>query len=274
MLVNNDAIGVFDSGIGGLTAVKELNRILPNEDIIYFGDTARVPYGTRSKDTILEYANQDINFLKKHKVKMIIVACGTVSSILSVNNFKMELPYTGVVLPAAQAACGATRSGRIGVIATTATIKSGSFGKAARAIRPDTFVVGMACPLLVSLAENGFSGKDNQVSRLVLEQYLTPIKNENVDTLVLGCTHFPLFKEQIAEIMGENVTLISAGEEAAKYANIYLSSNGLLNDSKENGKNEFYVSDSTELFESNAKTMLGHTIMGDVNKVDIQTITG
>lgn len=270
--MENYSIGVFDSGIGGLTCVKELNKILPNENIIYFGDTARVPYGTRSKETILEYAKQDVSFLLKYKVKMIIIACGTVSSILSINPIKLEVPYTGVVLPAVQTACADTRNGRIGVIATTATIKSGSFGKAVRSIRPDTFVVGMPCPLLVSLAENGFSGRDNQISRLVLEQYLAPVKAENVDTLILGCTHFPLFKEQISDIMGENVNIISSGEEAAKYTNVYLSSNGLLNPSKQKGTNQFYVSDSVELFESNAKTLMGHSIAGDVKKVDIQNI--
>ncbi|HNX63904.1 MAG TPA: glutamate racemase [Oscillospiraceae bacterium] len=272
--MNNDAIGVFDSGIGGLTTVKELNALLPNENIIYFGDTARVPYGTRSKETILKYTAQDVNFLKQHKVKMIIAACGTVSSVINPTAFKTDIPFTGVLLPAVQAACGATRTGRIGVIGTTATIKSGSYGKAIRAIRPDTFVVGNPCQLLVSLAENGFSGKNNKVSQLVLEQYLAPIIAEKVDTLILGCTHFPIFKEQIQEMVGSSVTLISPGEEAAKYTNVFLASNELLSDRTEKGRNEFYVSDSVELFEDNAKTLLGHTVEGEVKKADIEQLIG
>ena len=126
--MNNDAIGVFDSGIGGLTAVKELNKLLPNENIIYFGDTARVPYGSRSRETVMKYARQDVEFLRKHKIKMIIAACGTVSSVIGTKPLVDDMPFTGVILPAVQAACSATKSGRIGVIGTPATIKSGSFG--------------------------------------------------------------------------------------------------------------------------------------------------
>ncbi len=270
--MNNDAIGVFDSGTGGLTAVKELNKLLPSENIIYFGDTARVPYGTRSKETIIQYTNQAINFLKNHKVKMIIIACGTASSVLSACEPITEIPFTGVVLPAVQAACGSTRMGRIGVIATPATIKSGCYGKAIRTIRPDTFVVGNPCPLFVPLVENGFFGKNNEVARLVAKQYLAPIIAEKVDTLILGCTHYPLLQDIIADIMGENVTLISAGEEAAKYASAILTEKELLSDSGEKGTNEFYVSDSVEMFADNAKIYLGNPIDGEVHKVDIDTI--
>ena len=270
--MNNDAIGVFDSGLGGLTAVKELNEILPNENIIYFGDTARIPYGTRSKETILKYANQDINFLKNHKVKMIIAACGTVSSVIGTQNSSAGMPFTGVLIPAVQAACGATRTGKIGVIGTQATIKSGSYGKAIRTIRPDTFVVGNSCPMFVPLVENGFIGRDNQVAKLVAKQYLAPILAENVDTLILGCTHYPLLQDIIADIMGDKVTLISPGEEAAKYASAILTEKELLSERTERGKNEFYVSDSIDLFADSAKIFLGHTVDGDVNKVDIDTL--
>lgn len=270
--MNNDAIGVFDSGIGGLTAVKELNALLPNENIIYFGDTARIPYGTRSKDTIVKYTNQAINFLKSHKVKMIIIACGTASSALGACDPVTEIPFTGVVLPAVQAACGATRKGRIGVIGTTATIKSGCYGKAIRTIRPDTFVVGNPCPLLVSLAENGYTARDNPVAKLVLSQYLAPVLAEDIDTLILGCTHFPLFEEAIADIAGEGVALISAGREAAKYAGAILTEKEQLADRSEKGENCFYVSDSVELFAENARLFLGHKVDGEVHKVDIDTL--
>ena len=270
--MNNDAIGVFDSGIGGLTAVKELNELLPNENIIYFGDTARIPYGTRSKETIIKYTNQATNFLKSHKVKMIIIACGTASSVLNACEPITEIPFTGVVLPAVQAACGATRLGKIGVIGTPATIKSGSYGKAIRTIRPDTFVAGNPCPLFVPLVENGFVGKNNEVARLVAKQYLAPIIAEKVDTLILGCTHYPLLEDIIADIMGDGVTLISAGKEAAKYASAILTEKELLSDRTDLGTNEFYVSDSVEMFTDNAKHYLGHPVAGAVHKVDIDTL--
>lgn len=269
--MNNEAIGVFDSGIGGLTTVKELNELLPNENIIYFGDTARLPYGTRSKDTIIKYANQDVNFLKKHKIKMIIAACGTISSVIGSKPLVDDMPFTGVLLPAAQAACGATRNGRIGVIGTQATIKSGSYGKAIKNIRPNTFVVGNPCPLFVPLVENGYTDLGNPVTTLVAEQYLKIMKDEGVDTLILGCTHYPILKDIIADIMGDDVKLISPGAEAAKYANMCLLDKDLLNDSESIGKNTYFVSDSIEMFESNAKMFLGHDVHGDVFIGDVHS---
>ena len=270
--MNNDAIGVFDSGIGGLTAVKELNKILPNENIIYFGDTARIPYGSRSRETILKYAMQDTAFLRSHKIKMLIAACGTVSSIVGSKPLVEDIPYTGVLLPAAQAACGATKNGRIGVIGTVATIKSGSYAKIIKTIRPSSFVVGNSCPLFVPLVENGFTGIENKVTRMVAEQYLEPIKNEGVDTLILGCTHYPIISDIIADIMGDGVTLISSGEEAAKYAYNCLLEKDMLTEREEKGKNEFYVSDSVELFEENAKQFLGHKVEGEVFKGDVHNL--
>jgi glutamate racemase len=267
--MNDYSIGVFDSGVGGLTAVKELNRLLPNENIIYFGDTARIPYGSRSKETVLKYASEDISFLKKHKIKMIIAACGTVSSVIGSKSLVEDMPFTGVLLPAAQAACGATRNGKIGVIGTQATIKSGSYGRAIKTIRPNTFVVGKACPLFVPLVENGYTNLGNEITTLVAKEYLQGIKNEGVDTLILGCTHYPLLKDIISDFMGENVTLISPGEEAAKFANLCLIEENLLNDSDEEGKNTYYVSDSVEMFEENAKQFLGHEVHGEVFKVDL-----
>lgn len=262
--MNNDAIGVFDSGIGGLTAVKELNRLLPNENIIYFGDTARVPYGSRSRETVIKYARQDVDFLKQHKIKMIIAACGTVSSVVGTSSFVTDMPFTGVILPAVQTACAVTKTGRIGVIGTPATIKSGSFPKAIKSINPHATVIGNACPLLVHLVENGYTQRDNKITRLAAAEYLEPIKAENVDTLILGCTHYPVIKDIIADIMGDDVTLISPGAEAAKYAQSCLLEKDMLADRKELGKNTFFASDSTDLFEENAKHFLGHEIQGEV----------
>jgi len=271
--MNNDAIGVFDSGIGGLTTVKELNLLLPNENIIYLGDTARIPYGTRSKETIFKYAKQDFAFLEQHKVKMIIVACGTVSAIMMSNpQITSSKAFTGVLLPAVQAACGATRNGKIGVIGTPATIKSGSYGKAIRAIKPDVNVIGKACPLFVPLVENGYTSKDNQVARLVAQEYLEVMKKEKVDTLILGCTHYPLLREIISEIMGNNVTLISPGEEAARYASAILSEKELLNESDEIGSNQFFVTDSVDLFTENCVAYLGNDAKGNVSKCDLENL--
>jgi len=262
--MNNDAIGVFDSGIGGLTAVKELNKLMPNENIIFFGDTARVPYGSRSRETILKYARQDVDFLRKHKIKMIIAACGTVSSAIGAKPLVDDMLFTGVIMPAVQAACGATKNGKIGVIGTPATIKSGSYGKAVKAINPHAFVVGNACPLFVHLVENGYTDRNDKITKLAAEEYLTPIKNEGVDTLILGCTHYPVIKDIIADFMGENVTLISSGAEAAKYAQRCLLEKDMLSDRIQDGTNTFYVSDSTELFEENAKNFLEHAVQGEV----------
>ena len=174
--MRNDAIGVFDSGMGGLTAVKELNAILPHENIIYFGDTARIPYGSRSPETVLRYAKEDVAFLRQYAVKMIIAACGTVSSIVGDQPFVTDMPFTGVVLPASETACRVTRNGKIGVIGTPATIRSGSYEKAIHKMHPEMTVFGQACPLFVHLVENGYTDLHNPVTRLVAEEYLEPVR--------------------------------------------------------------------------------------------------
>ncbi|GHU53042.1 glutamate racemase [Clostridia bacterium] len=261
------AVGVFDSGLGGLTTVKALNELLPNEDIIYFGDTARIPYGSKSRETILKYATQDTNFLKTKNVKMIIAACGTVSSLIGGKNLTSALPFTGVLLPAVQAACAATRTKRIGVIGTLATIQSGSYGKAIKNIEQKAVVIGNACPMFVPLVENGYIS--GQIAEYFVKEYLTPIKKENVDTLILGCTHYPILKDVIADFMGETVKLISPGEEAAKYASIALLSENLLNEKNEQGINSYYVSDSPESFEQNAARFLGGSINGEVKLASV-----
>ncbi len=273
--MNNAAIGVFDSGMGGLTCVKELNEIMPNENIIYFGDTARLPYGTRSRETIMQYAEQDIAFVKKHNVKMIIAACGTVSSIVGINkNNAGDIPFTGVLLPTVQAACTKTRNGKIGVIGTAATIKSGSYGKAIRNIRSDVSIIGKACPLFVPLVENGFADRNDPVAKLVVERYLEPIKREGVDTLILGCTHYPILRDAIADYMGEGVELISSGSEVAKYTSAFLTRNEMLTDSNVHGTNTYYSSDSVEMFAENAHLIFGEELNGSVTKVDMEELIG
>lgn len=272
--MNNSAIGVFDSGMGGLTCVKQLHSLMPNENIIYFGDTARIPYGTRSRETIMKYAAQDIALMKKHDVKMIIAACGTVSSVVGMDKKDADgIPFTGVLLPTVQAACTKTRNGKVGVIGTTATIKSGSFAKAIRTIKPSISVVGAACPLFVPLVENGFADRDNKVAQLVAAQYLEPLKREGVDTLILGCTHYPILQDVIADCMGSGVELISTGSEAAKFACAYLTRNDMLAERDADGEISFYSSDSTEMFRDNAESFLGEKIKGSVTKVKMEELT-
>ena len=268
--MKNDAIGVFDSGMGGLTTVKELHAILPHENIIYFGDTARIPYGSRSPETMLRYAREDVAFLQKHAVKMIIAACGTVSSVVGDSPFVTDLPFTGVVLPAAETACAATRNGKIGIIGTSATIKSGSYEKAIHSRLPDAVVTAQACPLFVHLVENGYTDFHNPVTRLVAEEYLEPVRKAGVDTLILGCTHYPVIREIIADIMGADVTLISPGAEAAKFARKCLTEQNLLTDSDAVGENTYYVSDSPEMFMENAGNFLGENVAGKVFHTSLQ----
>lgn len=267
------AIGVFDSGLGGLTCVSELMKLMPLENIIYFGDTARVPYGTRSKETILEYAVQDVNFIKSHDVKMIIAACGTVSSVVGrQKDFAGDVPFTGVVIPAVQAACAATKNGRIGVIGTAATIRSGAYGKAIRNIRPDASVIGNACTMFVPMVENGITSPDDIVVKTMTERYLKPIKDENVDVLILGCTHYPILYDAIANYMGEGVKLISSGAEAARYTMNMLASKNMLSSRTGNGTVSYYTSDSKELFETNAHAFIGNRLNGEVTQISIDDI--
>lgn len=213
-----------------------------------------------------------MNFVKKHDVKMIIAACGTVSSAVGqAKDFGGGVPFTGVVIPAVQAACAATRSGRIGVIGTAATIRSGAYGKAIRTIRQDAVIIGNACPLFVPLVENGITDKDDIVVKTMVSRYLEPIKRENVDTLILGCTHYPLLRDAIAEYMGESVKLISSGAEAAKYTMNMLAMNNMLSSRSENGHVTYFTSDSKMLFESNAHAFIG-SLNGSVEQISIDDV--
>lgn len=261
---NNCPVGVFDSGMGGLTAVKELAKLLPYEDIIYLGDTARVPYGTRSEETIIKYAAQDIEFLRSHNVKMIVAACGTVSSVAKKSIDSLDIPATGVILPAVKAACLATKNKKIGVIGTSATIKSKSYETLIHTLMPDADVYSVACPMFVPLVENGYIGRGCKPTELIACEYLQPLKDKGIDTLILGCTHYPLIWDIIADVMGDDVTLISSGQEAGKYAKELLEKNNLLSDRKEKGKISLYCTDSAKLFLDNAKHFLdgmdGYTV--------------
>ena len=210
--MDNRPIGVFDSGLGGLTGVRELRKRLPHEDIIYFGDTGRVPYGSRSPETILQYARQDVAFLLSKNVKCIMAACGTVSSTYpAAEAAQLPVPYLGVVDAAAREAAFVTRNRRIGVIGTAATIRSRSYEKLLRQLVPGVEITARACPLFVPLVEAGYvdhseAGKQ-QITKLVIAQYLTEVREAGVDTLILGCTHYPLLRSMIRKVMGEGVNL-------------------------------------------------------------------
>ncbi len=263
--MDNRPIGVFDSGIGGLSAVKELMKILPNEKIIYFGDTGRVPYGTRSPETITAYAREDMDFLMKFDPKAVMVACGTVSSV-ALDVLKTDYPVKtiGVVKSAAKKAASVTKNGKIGVISTGATHRSGAFKKAIAEFSGAN-VYSAAAPLFIPLVENGYIDKDNEVTRLVAGDYITPLLNEGIDTLILGCTHFPVIKELIATV-APSVTLIDSGKEAAIHLKEYLTESNLLAGEK-NGENRYFVSDTAEGFSSVAKMFLGESLDGKVEKI-------
>ncbi|MEG1448152.1 MAG: glutamate racemase [Oscillospiraceae bacterium] len=267
--MDNRPIGVFDSGLGGLCAVKQLRTLLPKENIVYLGDTGRIPYGTRSKETINKYAVQDINFLLKHNVKMIIAACGTVSANITEENINsLPVPYTGVLLPLAKRSTEITKNNKIGVIATTASIKSRGFEKTIKTINPSAEVIGVPCPLFVHLVENGLIEDGNKITELTARMYLEPLKKQNPDTLILGCTHFPLIYNAIRKVMGEEVELIDPGQETAKYVKNLLADSDSLGDN-ENPTIKYFVTDGIDSFNDTANIFLGGDIGGEVSLVRI-----
>lgn len=268
--MKDKSIGVFDSGLGGLTAVKELSDILPNEDIIYFGDTGRVPYGSRSRETIVKYALQDVAFLTSLGVKMIIAACGTVSSVAKDIGYSLSIPFVSVVEPTSMAACKATRNGKIGVIGTTATIKSNSYKNEINKINNNLQVFVKDCPLFVPLVEGGFISKDDPILKLTVERYLEDLLVSGVDTLILGCTHYPLIKEAISAYLGSGVTIVDSGKETALFASKVLKRTELTNSKSSDGNISFYVSDSTEGFSKTAQLFLGKNITKNVKRVYIE----
>ena len=264
-----EPIGVFDSGLGGLTAVKELLNVLPYENIVYFGDTGRVPYGNRSKDTIIKYAKQDANFLISNNVKFIIAACGTVSSVASDLGDCFGVPFVGVVKPTALASVNATKNKKIGVIGTTATIKSNSYKREIASLDSSIEVLVQDCPLFVPLVENGFTSPDDFVVTEIARRYLQGFIDAKVDTVILGCTHYPILKDVIKKVMGESVTLIDSGRETALYTATLLKENNLLNNSNTKGSCDFFVSDRTEGFSKLASVFLHKEISENVERIDI-----
>jgi glutamate racemase len=264
---NEKAIGIFDSGVGGLTVAKQIFKKLPFENMIYFGDTARTPYGPRSPGIVRKFSVQNISFLSTQGVKLIVVACNTASAVaLEYLKKIFQLPLMGVIEPGSNAAVKVTKNGRIGVIGTAGTIRSDSYSKAIQKIDKLIKVFGYPCPLFVSLAEEGYI--DKKATYLIAEEYLAPLKKQKIDTLVLGCTHYPLLKKVISRVMGDKVTLIDSAEETALEVKRILEENDSLNTSKTEPCYKFYVSDFPEKFIQISKRFLGEKIK-EVKKIDI-----
>ncbi len=257
-------IGIFDSGLGGLTSVKALHAIVPLCDISYFGDTGRVPYGTRSREILIKYSMQDMRFLMSLGVNAVLTACGTVSSnCLDELRTAFDIPIIGVVEGASLKAASVTKNGIIGIIGTGATINSGAFERELHKINPYIKVIPQACPLFVPLVENGFIGDDDEVTELVARRYLDSIDKSGADTLILGCTHFPIITRILQKVL-PNVTMINSGAEAAALLATKV------NPPAESGSIRYYISDEPDNFRSVASIFLEHELTDPVQKIDIE----
>lgn len=267
--MNHRPIGVFDSGLGGLTAVKKLRQVLPQEDIIYLGDTGRVPYGNRSRETIIKYTREDIAFLRRHDIKAIVVACGTVSSTaLDIVAPDYPLPIFGVVPPAAQKAAALTKNGKIGLIGTTASIRSGAYDRVIRRCLPEAQVFSAACPLFVPLVENGRTKPGDLVIETVVREYLGPLKAAGVDSLILGCTHYPLLSKVIGDFMGPEVALVDPGAATAEHVAARLGELDMLAQ-QARGISRYFVTDAPEDFARLASIFLERDVTEAVEQVSL-----
>lgn len=269
--MDNRPIGVFDSGLGGLTAVRRLREILPHENIEFFGDTGRVPYGGRDRETLLRFAGDDLDFLLRRNVKAVVVACGTISSVALDTLQNAGIPVLGVVQPAVRVAAEASHSGRIGITGTAAAIQSGAYEKALKALRPDCEILASACPRFVPLIEGG-AVSDDPALLGAAEEYVGPIRDFGADTLILGCTHYPLISAAIRRIVGNQVRLIDVGAEAAEEMKAVLTASGSLNGQGKPGSLRCHVSGSPGLFASLAGRFLdgSRTLRVSPAKPDIQ----
>lgn len=258
-------IGVFDSGIGGLTVARSLFEILPNENIIYLGDTARLPYGTKSKDTVIKYSIEITKFLLNKNVKMIVVACNTASSVALPHLRRISaVPVIGVIKPGCKSAIGATNNFKIGVIGTLGTIQSNSYKTQIHKFDGNIKVFSKACSLFVQLAEDGWT--ENKIAEAVAREYLYEFKSLHIDTLILGCTHYPILKKTISKVIGKRITLIDSGEEAAREVRRMLHESNLLNNQKKAGMHRFYVTDFQKKFKEISERFMGRPLH-DVKKV-------
>ena len=267
-------IGVFDSGVGGLTVLNALREALPNENLLYLGDTARVPYGTKSSASVTRYADQAVNALREREVKFVVIACNTASAV-AVEPLACqypEMPIVGVVGPGADASCGVSRTGRIGVIATESTVNNQAYQSAILQRRPDATIKALACSLFVALAEEGWH--EGELVEQIVSRCLEPISEGNdasIDTLVLGCTHFPVLKRAISKVVGERVHIVDSAETTARVVKKLLREQALANRNAMPGKVSFLVTDSPERFVRVARNFFAETIeSGSVELIDIQ----
>jgi glutamate racemase len=262
---NKSPIGIFDSGIGGLTVARSLFEFLPNENMIYVGDTARLPYGTKSKETVISYSVEIARFLLAKNVKMIIVACNTASSV-ALHRLRQitKVPVIGVIKPGCKAAIASTDNFKIGVIGTLGTIQSYAYKTQIHKYDRNIDVHSKACSLFVQLAEDGWT--DNKIAKLIAREYLTELKDSNIDTLILGCTHYPILSETISGVMGKKVTLIDSGKETAKEVKRILDRLNMLNPQRSPGKHKFFVTDFQKKFKEISERFLGQAIH-DVKKI-------
>jgi len=252
-------IGIFDSGVGGLTVLHAIANRLPHENLIYLGDTARVPYGTKSAATVERYAVEDAAFLVEKGIKLLVVACNTASAMARERlRREFDVPILTVLGPGARMAARVTRNGQVGVIATEATVESGAYVRAIHEAGGDIKVIQQACPLFVSLVEEGET--NSPITRLAVEKYLTGLQDQHIDTLVLGCTHYPLLKPVIAELMGEGVTLVDSAEATAAEVETLLRENALLNEQTATGERRFYVTDAARRFQRIAERIFGEPL--------------
>jgi glutamate racemase len=266
-VTNPAPIGVFDSGMGGLTVVAEMIRQLPRESIIYFGDTARVPYGPKSPDTVLRYSREITSYLKDEGVKALVIACNTATAhALPALREEFDMPIVGVIEPGARAAAAATKTKRVGVIGTVGTIKSRAYEKEIRKLLPDAEVTAQACALFVPLIEEGWD--DTEPTRAIARNYLAPLVSADVDTLVLGCTHYPLMKTVIGNVVGREVRLIDSAHETARETAEVLKAKGLENSSPNEARYRFIASDAPDTFLSLGERFLGSSI----DRVETRTL--
>ncbi len=271
-MADNRPIGIFDSGVGGLTVTREVIKLLPHENVVYFGDVGRTPYGVRSREIITHFTRQDLTFLMEQNVKFVICACNTVSAVaLEEVSQDYSLPMIGVLKPGACAAAEKTKNGNIGVIGTQATISSNAYARKIHNIEPSLKVFSLACPLFVPLVEEGHIKRE--ATFLIARDYLHTMHDVEIDTLVLGCTHYPLLKDVISDVMGDKVALIESGEEIARMVYQHLADNDLMNSQTSQkpgptGEHKFYVSDVPDKFTGLASRFLG-TPVENVAKVDI-----
>lgn len=267
----NAPVGVFDSGIGGLTVAREIMRQIPEERIVYFGDTARLPYGSKSKETIVRYSRQIIRFLRTQGVKAIVIACNTASAYaLDTVAAETDIPVIGVINAGAHTAVQATRNGKIGVIGTSGTVGSGIYTEVMKRLRPDIEVTGKACPLFVPLVEEGLL--HDSVTDEIASRYLNELKGKYIDTLVLGCTHYPLLRSTLRRLMGEDVTLVNPAYETALELKALLKEKGLSRDEAapdDAGKYQFFVSDLAEKFTDFATSILPGEVK-ETKKINIE----